>query len=143
MVASVVLVFGVLAVLVVVGFKEETEMILQPDVRRRVEELAAELRQLLYGPTGAPVWGTKFTALEDEACAVGDEVTRCLMSQALQEQAERAAAAPTAACVVCGRDSPSDDIEPRVVQTRRGEVIWRENKHYCRKCRRDFFPSQP
>ena len=84
-------------------------MSLQPEVRRRVEELAAELRQLLYGPTGTPEWGTEFTVLEDEACEVGDEVTRCLMSQALQEQAERAAAAPTAACVVCGRDSPSDD----------------------------------
>ena len=118
-------------------------MRLRSEVRRRVEELAVELRQLLYGPTGAPAWGTKFAALEDEACAVGDEVTRCLMSQALQEQTELAAAAAMSACVACGRDSPSDDIEPRVVQTRRGDVTWREHKHYCRKCRRDFFPSQP
>lgn len=118
-------------------------MSLQPEVRRRVEELAAELRQLLYGPDGAPAWGTKFSAIEDQACEVGDAVSQLLMSQAMQEQADRAAAAPTAACVACGRDSPSDDIEPRVLQTRRGAVAWRENKHYCRKCRRDFFPSEP
>lgn len=117
-------------------------MSLRPEVRQRVEALAGELRQLLYGETGAPKWGTKFVALEEEACEVGDEVTRCLLSQALQEQAEQAAIDPARSCAVCGRDSPGDEIEPRVVQTRRGEVTWREPKHYCRKCRRDFFPSE-
>ena len=91
-------------------------MSLAPEVRLRVEELASELRLLLYGPTGTPAWGTKFAAIEDEACEVGDAVSRCLMSQALQEQAEQAAAVPTAPCVVCGRDSPADDVEPRIVQ---------------------------
>lgn len=117
-------------------------MTLKPDVRARVDELATELRQLLYGPTGAPRWGTKFAALEDEACEVGDAVTRCLLSQALEEQAQQAGADPQRACAVCGRQSAADDVQPRVVQTRRGEVGWREPQHYCRKCRQAFFPSE-
>ena len=112
-------------------------------VRERVEELAVELRQLLYGSQGTPPRGVTFALLENEACEVGDAVTRCLLSQALQEHADQTAAAPERSCAVCGRSSAAEDIQPRIVQTRRGEVAWREPQYYCRKCRQAFFPSEP
>jgi hypothetical protein len=117
-------------------------MAISAQVERRLEELVSEMRQLLYGESGSPAGG-RFVDLEDQAAEIGDAVTRSLLSRVLQAQADRAAGQTEACCPQCGRPSaPDAEPEPRVVQTRRGEVGWRETKHSCRRCRRDFFPSE-
>lgn len=119
-------------------------MAIRPEVRERVEELTAEVRRLLHGEEGLPASGTKFIDLEDQAAEVGDALTQALLSQVLERQAQQAAARPSACCPHCGRPAePDAEPEPRLVQTRRGDVTWRETKHTCRRCRRAFFPSEP
>jgi hypothetical protein len=86
----------------------------------------------------------RFAELEDEACALGDALAAGLMEAALSAQAAARARAVTAPCPHCGRPAPpEDEPAPRRVQTRRGEVGWREPQHYCRSCRQAFFPSVP
>jgi hypothetical protein len=73
-----------------------------------------------------------------------DELRSALMGAALCEQAAARAHAVTVPCPHCGRPAPpEDEPAPRQVQTRRGEVRWREPQHYCRSCRQAFFPSVP
>ncbi len=45
-------------------------------VQERLGEVAAELRQMIYGEQGYPEWGTKFAQIEDEGMAVGLELAR-------------------------------------------------------------------
>lgn len=91
-----------------------------------------------------------FSELEDEACDLGDAVTRAVLEERLQMQAAAALSrdanhppdlAPC--CPRCRRPGQKRDDEPRAVQTRRGEVSWNEPQYYCRKCRQAFFPSVP
>ena len=56
-------------------------------VQERLGEMAAELRQMIYGEQGFPEWGTKFAQIEDEGMAVGLELARLLMEQSVGEQA--------------------------------------------------------
>ncbi len=86
-----------------------------------------------------------FEELEDEACKMGDDVAGALMAERLAEQALLAAARDKKACCPrCQRPAKEDaEPEPRLVQTRRGEVAWQEPTYYCRHCRQSFFPSVP
>lgn len=86
----------------------------------------------------------RFAELEDEACALGDALAAELMEELLCAQAASEERRSTAPCPHCGRPAPpEDEPAPRRVQTRRGEVRWREPQHYCRSCRQAFFPSVP
>lgn len=86
--------------------------------------------------------GSRFVELEDEACEIGDSVAAAMMEAVLLEQAA-ASTAEEASCPCCKRPGQrSREPEPRVVQTRRGEVAWNEPTYYCRYCRRAFFPSE-
>lgn len=119
-------------------------MAIRAEVRQRVEELTAELRLLLHGEGGLPPAGTKFIDMEDQAAEMGDALAQALLSQVLEQQAQQAAAQPSVCCPQCGRAAAADaEPEPRLLQTRRGDVTWRETKHTCRRCRRVFFPSEP
>jgi hypothetical protein len=84
----------------------------------------------------------RFEQIEDEACALGDELAAGLIAEVLCEQAATPPA--SACCPRCRRPaSIASQPEPRRVQTRRGEVDWQEPKYYCRHCRQAFFPSVP
>ena len=37
------------------------------EVRQRLADMAAEVRQLVYGEAGCPEWGTLFAEIEDDA----------------------------------------------------------------------------
>jgi hypothetical protein len=102
-----------------------------------VREFRAEEGQKLLS-------GTLFVELEDEACEIGDAVTAAMLEAALTEHAAQASAEETACCPGCQRPGKrSGEPEPRLVQTRRGEVGWNEPTYYCRSCRQAFFPSVP
>lgn len=88
---------------------------------------------------------TTFQQIEDEACEVGDAVAQALMGERLASQALQASQEPLrmwACCPRCQRPAQQEpEPEPRRLDTRRGPVGWEESKHYCRHCRRSFFPS--
>ena len=49
-------------------------------VKERIAACQAEVRELLYGEAGCPVWGTKFAEIERTAMSVGEELSRQMMA---------------------------------------------------------------
>jgi hypothetical protein len=116
-------------------------MAISQELHERIKVFAAELRQGIYGESGAPQWGTRFTEIEDVGVEIGDAVACAMVSQSLQGQAAQADGQVVHVCAVCGRRGEEHEVEPRIVQTRRGETQWQEPKGYCKHCRKAFFPS--
>jgi len=114
-------------------------MAISSELHERIKRMATDLRRELWGEKGFPEWGTKFTQIEDDCCAVGDVLARELMGQGLDEQAEVEEGPKE--CGVCGRDGVEDELEPKIITTRRGDVFWRQRKYYCKRCRKALFPS--
>ncbi len=107
-------------------------------VQERLGEMAAELRQMIYGEQGFPEWGTKFAQIEDEGMAVGLELTRVLMEQSVSEQATHMPQEDL--------DCPEETAQPAGtdradLKTQAGDVEWDEPAAYLNKARRAFFPS--
>jgi ribosomal protein L33 len=116
-------------------------MAISQQLHERIKAFAAELRREVYGVSGAPQWGTRFTEIEEVGVEIGDAVACAMVSQSLQGQVPRADGAAALACTACGRQSQEDEVEPRLVRMRRGETPWLEPKGYCKHCRKAFFPS--
>jgi hypothetical protein len=112
-------------------------MAINQHLHDRIKVIAEELRQEVYGASGAPTWGTKFTDIEDVGVEIGDLLAREVIGQSLEDQAS-SMEVPTA---VTGPDGEAGEIEVRIVQTRRGEVSWQEPKGYDKPSRKAFFPS--
>lgn len=114
------------------------------ELRGKIRAAAAELRKCLYGPQGFPEWGTKFVQIEDDCCEIGDALTAALLEQSIAEQAQTppSTASTCSKCRHETRPDPDDPLEPRPLQTSRGEIAWQEPKRYCAECRQDFFPSE-
>ena len=78
--------------------------------------------------------------MEIGANQIGDRVSSLLVQRSIEQGVS---AQPKAApCPKCG--SPGcrrEELEPRVLDTARGQVQWNESEFFCRKCRKAFFPS--
>ncbi len=112
---------------------------LSPHVRQRLAEMAAELRDLVYGEAGCPAWGTLFAEIEDDAKEVGHEFIRLVMEQSADHQAE---AVPAEALTTdAGELAQLVGTEERTLETESGRVNWHEPKTYLPKSRKAFFPS--
>ena len=112
---------------------------LTPQVRQRLDEIAAEARRLMYGEAGCPEWGTLFAEIEDDAQEVGHELIRLLMQQTAEGQAQTL---PDEALTIdTGEAARSIGVETRTIETESGEVSWDEPKAYLPKSRKAFFPS--
>jgi hypothetical protein len=117
-------------------------MAISTEIQQQIQEVARQVRQEFYGGRGAPQSGTiLFEELENDAAELGDAVAREIMQQVLQTQAEDDHPETICECSVCRRDGKLDDVQVRVVQTRRGEVRWPEPRYLCKYCRKAFFPS--
>jgi len=112
-------------------------MAIDKNLHDQIKAIAQELRQEVYGASGTPTWGTKFTEIEDLGVEIGDLLAREVISQSLEDQA-RSVTGPT---TVAGPDGETGEVEVRIVQTRRGEVAWSESKGYDKPSRKAFFPS--
>jgi hypothetical protein len=110
------------------------------ELRVALEGTAKNFLHKAYGPDGMP-WGTRFEELEDMAVAIGDEVTRQMVNQALAQQAGTSPDKEHQSCSQCGRPVLPGETNPRIVQTRAGDVEWSEPEGYCDRCRKAFFPS--
>ena len=117
-------------------------MAISRQLRDRIGELAAELRQELWGPAGYPAWGTTFVEIEERTGEVGDVLACALLSGGLQEQAETEGHAE-GKCSGCGEPIPLEEIAGRLLQAKRGEAAWQESFGRCKRCRKAFFPAFP
>jgi hypothetical protein len=115
-------------------------MAINSKLQERIKQVAAELRSDLWGEKGYPERGTKFDQIEDECREVADALARELMGQGLNQQ-ETAVREGPKECGHRGRHGKEDGLEPKRITTRRGDVVWRERKYYCKHCRKAFFPS--
>lgn len=112
---------------------------LTPEVRKRLAELAAEARELVYGVQGCPKWGTSFAEIEADAKEVGHEFIRLVMEQTGSEQA---GILPTEALTAgSGETAQCIGTRPRQIETESGPVSWPEPEAYLPKSRKAFFPS--
>ena len=112
---------------------------LTAEVRQRLVEMAREARELVYGKAGCPEWGTKFVEIEADAREVGFELTRLLMEQTNQQQAQQV---PEGALQAeSGEVATPIGTEDRRLETESGEVSWKEPLAYLPKSRKAFFPS--
>jgi hypothetical protein len=105
----------------------------------RLGRVAQELARELY-PDGMPR-GTKFSELEEIAATLGDEIARQLIELNVQGQADDWPEDELGECPTCGGAARKAPDEPRVLETTRGEVAWKQRVANCPRCRRAFFPS--
>lgn len=108
-----------------------------PEVQQRLEEVAAELRGLLYGAAGCPEWGTKFLEIEAEGMSIGLELARLVMEQSVSEQAK---VIPRAALSVAEDLVMVTGTETTPLETEAGTVHWNQPQGYLKKGRKAFFP---
>lgn len=107
---------------------------LEARMKEMVEQLAREHQQELAAA------GT-LVDLEELTCQIGDEFTRLLTEKELIRRGE-AHPRQAAVCPDCGRSCPPDDEpEPVTLMGLRGELEYRQPKHFCDRCRRSFFPA--
>ena len=104
-----------------------------PTVQERLEEMAAELRHIIYGEPGCPEWGTKFVQIEENGMAVGLELARLLMEQSLSEQADQMPEED----LDCGDETAQPAGTDRAdLETCAGDLQWDEPAAYLNKARR-------
>jgi hypothetical protein len=109
-----------------------------PEVQQRLQEMAGELRGLLYGAAGCPEWGTKFREIEADGMSVGLELARLVMEQSVSEQAQQM---PAGALGVPGDVVAPAGAETMPLETEAGRVQWDQPRGYLKKGRKAFFPS--
>lgn len=113
---------------------------LSSDTQARLREIAEEVRSLLYGETGCPEWGTRFSEIEADGMSVGLELARLVMEQSVEEQADRM---PASKLTIEGDEVVAPGGETRELQTEAGSVKWEQPCGYQTKGRKAFFPSDP
>jgi len=87
-----------------------------------------------------------FTQREEQACELGDEVSRWLLGKHLARE-ECRDPGKVVDCPFCGKavseESPQRvAMERRRILTRRGPVEFDRASRWCPKCRRVFFPPR-
>ena len=113
------------------------------EVRPYLHGVAKYLVDRLWGVNG-PAWGTRLDDLEDIALAIRQLLTERMLQQALQRQADTPTAERPAdfqRCPSCQGETRAEEPDPRNLATLGGEAVWQEPREFCRRCRRDFFPS--
>ena len=106
----------------------------------RAAELMEELANLLAAAENDDGSYKTFDQMELHANSIGDRISTMLTQKSLENSIANNGLAPR--CPKC--EQPGclyDEPDPRVVQTSRGEVQWNEDEHFCRRCRKSFFPS--
>ena len=112
--------------------------------RPYLQGVAKNLVDRIYGPAG-PVWGTKFTELEEVAEAIRKTLMEKWMEEALSRQALHGKEEEMCkVCPDCNRPLlEPPELKPKEVVTNQGDPVnWDEPKTRCKTCRRDFFPSK-
>ena len=107
-------------------------------VKQRIAACQTEVREMLYGKAGCPVWGTRFAEIERTAMSVGEELSRQFMALAAEAQGGEM---PAEALACEGEQALPVGTETRSLVTEAGPVEYATPKAYLPKSRRAFFPS--
>jgi hypothetical protein len=114
-----------------------TRKTIDADVQERLRQMAAEMREMLYGERGFPEWGTRFREIENDGMSVGLELARLVMEQAVDEQARRA---PASAMQVEGDEVRPAGKEVMPLETEAGRISWEQPRAQLKQGRKAFFP---
>ena len=106
-------------------------------MQSRLVEMAAQIREALYGPDGCPEWGTKFREIEQQGMSVGLELARLVMEQSVAIQSERV---PDSALVVEGDEVQSAGRETTPLETEAGPIAWDQPRTRMKSGRKAIFP---
>jgi len=112
--------------------KEEMEA----KIRAFSLELASELGEISWEGHGSP-----FAALEMQAAEIADQVSCGLLAQQSVMKNEKRLPDSQCCCPKCNGPGELKRLRKREIQTIRGTTELTEPEHYCKKCRRSFFPS--
>ena len=85
-----------------------------------------------------------FTELEDQACEVGERLTRWLLEKKISKEAgESSCEEEECPCPRCGKAAKrkEEGQEVRELRARPGPVAFDRQGYYCPSCRKVFFPS--
>ena len=107
-------------------------------VKQRITECQADVRAMLYGEAGCPVWGTRFAEIERTAMSVGEELSRQFMALAAEAQGGEM---PEEALTCEGEPALPVGMETRPLVTEAGPIQYKTPKAYLPESRRAFFPS--
>lgn len=107
-------------------------------VKQRIAACQAEVREMLYGEAGCPVWGTRFAEIERTAMSVGEELSRQFMALAAEAQSREM---PEDALACRGEQALPMGTETRSLVTEAGPIEYETPKAYLPQSRRAFFPS--
>jgi hypothetical protein len=110
---------------------------ISPQTQARLGEMAAEIREFLYGEAGCPEWGTKFREIEQTGMSVGLELARLVMEQSVAVQAEQM---PASALAVEGDEVRLAGTTSQPLETEAGRVDWAEPRAELKRGRKAFFP---
>lgn len=114
-----------------------TRKAIDPQVQARLMEIAAEVREALYGEAGCPEWGTRFREIENDGMSVGLELARLVMEQSVGEQARHM---PASAMEAAGDEARPAGTKAMPLQTEAGQVTWEEPRAELKQGRKAFFP---
>jgi hypothetical protein len=107
-------------------------------VKQRIAACQTEVREILYGEAGCPVWGTRFAEIERIAMSVGEELSRQFMAVAAELQSREI---PKDALACHGEQAVAVGTATRSLVTEAGPIEYETPKAYLPKSRRAFFPS--
>ena len=107
-------------------------------IRKLAEGWGKIVARQAFGENG-PGLNVDLEMMEEVAVAAAQGLTKGTLEVATQQQA--AALAAEQPCPQCGASSPATENETRGIRVRGGAFEHREPVHYCRHCRRSFFPS--
>lgn len=118
---------------------KEPRMASKKLVNERVRELVTAVLAMEAEEDGDAWQHETIDDIENAMVRIGDLVAREVGVQKLARHTERPA--EDERCPDCGHAGDRKAKRDREIITRRGEVAVTEAKYHCRKCRRDFFPS--
>jgi hypothetical protein len=107
-------------------------------VKQLIAECEANVRQIMYGESCCPVWGTSFAEIESIGMSVGEELSRRFMALAAEVQSREM---PPNALVCEGEQADPAGTETRSLVTEAGPIQYETPRAYLPKSRRAFFPS--
>lgn len=106
-------------------------------------EIAAYARQLAEESSNFS-WEdheSPFAAIEARAAEYGDMIAREFAVHKVRIENETPPPDEDCCCPDCGQRTDVKKVRKRKLQTIRGPIEISEPEHYCKKCRRAFFPS--
>ena len=116
---------------------DDRQAVLTEKLEKLLKE-AAEVSVTLDRANGTITGVPHYSMIEARAHDLGQQLSREIQQRQMAEVV--AEAAPTAKCPQCGTRCELD-VEKRNLASIDGSVHTPEQKGYCNRCRRSFFPS--